>query len=111
MQVGYHVGVAETIQYQASHKSKTTQLSYIAWFKNLRKPILLLIMRNEKDGVLDSYDIEEGAPMSLVSAFAFPVVTFAFSLFLLLKKKSPMLTDKPLPSAMPDDSSSGDAKS
>jgi len=111
LQIGYHVGVSETIRYHASHSSKTTQVSYIAWFQKLPKPILLLIMRNETDGVVDSYDIEQGAPMSVVGALAAPVLTFAFSLFLVWKRKSPMLAEEASPSRMPDESSTGDAKS
>ena len=100
--VGYHVGVTETIQHLQSHRSKTTQMAYIAWFGKLPKPILLLIMRNEVDGALDSYDIYQGTPMSMVTGFAYPILLFAISLYLLRKRKSPMLADDPLLSQMPD---------
>jgi hypothetical protein len=70
-------------------------VSYVAWFQKIPKPMLLLITRSEKDGVIQSYQFDQGEPMSLVGAYAFPLLTFGFSLYLVRRRKSPTLTDKP----------------
>jgi hypothetical protein len=93
LQVGYHTGASVTLRHNDSHTSRTTQVAYVAWFQKIPKPILLLITRSETDGVFQSYRLDEGAPMSLVRGYAFPLVTFAFSLFLFRRRKSPMLRD------------------
>jgi hypothetical protein len=90
LQVGYHSEVSATFQLNNSHASRTTQVAYIAWFQKSPKPILLLVERTETDGVLQGYRINQGAPMSLVGGAAFPLVFFAFSLVLFLKRKSAM---------------------
>jgi hypothetical protein len=82
VRVGYHVQASATMNVKASHTSRTTQVAYVAWFQNLSKPLLLLIERSEGDGVFQSYSIEQGAPMSLVSAYAYPLIAFGLSLYL-----------------------------
>jgi hypothetical protein len=90
LQVGYHSEVSARLQLNNSHTTRTTQVSYVAWFQKIPKPILLLIERSETDGVLQGYQINEGAPMSLIGSFAFPLAVFAFALFLFLRRNSPM---------------------
>jgi hypothetical protein len=90
LQVGYHVEVSATFRLNNSHTTRTTQLSYIAWFQKIPGPMLLLVERTETDGVLESYQINQGAPMSLIGSYASPLLVFAFSLVLFLKRKSPM---------------------
>lgn len=82
VRVGYHVQASATLNVKSSHSSKTTQVAYVAWFQNLSKPILLLIERSETDGVFQSYRIDEGAPMSLVGAYAYPLIALGLSLYL-----------------------------
>jgi hypothetical protein len=79
--VGYHVGASAALSAKGSNTSKTVQISYIAWFEKRPAPMLLLVERSESNGAVQEYDIEEGAPMSLVAAYAYPLVFFAFSLF------------------------------
>lgn len=93
LQVGYHTEVSATFRLNNSHTSETTQVSYVAWFQKIPKPILLLVERTEMDGVLQGYRINQGAPMSLVGSLAFPLVVFAFSLVLFLKRNSAMFRD------------------
>jgi hypothetical protein len=93
LQIGYYSGVSATLHVHDSHTSGTKQVAYIAWFQKLPKPMLLLITRSETDGVLQGYRLDEGAPMSFVPGYSFPLVMFAFSLFLFRRRKSPMLTD------------------
>jgi hypothetical protein len=82
VRVGYHVETSATLNVKGSHSSRTTQVAYVAWFQNISKPILLLIERSETDGVFQSYRIAEGAPLSLVSAYAYPLIAFGLSLYL-----------------------------
>lgn len=82
VRVGYHIQAAATMNVNGSHTSRTTQVAYVAWFQNLSKPILLLIERSETDGVFQNYAIEQGAPMSLVTAYAYPLIALGLSLYL-----------------------------
>jgi hypothetical protein len=87
-QVGYYSGATGTLQLNASHISKRIQVSYLAWFQNLPKPIVLLISRSEADGGRQSYRINEGTPMSLVIGYSRPLVMFAFSLYLVRRNRN-----------------------
>ncbi len=93
LQVGYYSGYAATLRHNNSHASRTIQVAYVAWFQNIPKPILLLITRSETDGVFQGYQLEEGAPMSLVGGYAFPLMTFALALVLFRRRRSRMLVD------------------
>jgi hypothetical protein len=94
VQVGYYSGATETVQLNASHISKRTQISYAAWFQNVPKPVLLVISRSESDGVFEGYRVLEGEPMSLVVGYASPLLLFAFSLYLLRRKNNPPAMDR-----------------
>lgn len=85
--VGYYSGVSATLKHNDSHTDRTIQVSYVAWFQKMPHPILLLITRSETDGVLEEYRIDEGAPMSLVRAYALPMDMFVFSLFLYRRRR------------------------
>ena len=89
VQVGYYSGVTGTVQVNASHISKRTQISYAAWFQNVPKPMLLLVSRSESDGVFEGYRVGEGEPMSLIVGYAKPLLLFAFSLYLVRRKNNP----------------------
>lgn len=94
VEVGYYSGVEMTLQHNASHKSKRLQISYLAWFVNLPKPILLVITRVQTDGADAAYRIDEGVLSSLAIGYALPLVMFGFSLFLLLRRNSPGLREE-----------------
>jgi hypothetical protein len=79
--VGYHVETSATLSLKSSSTETTTQVSYMAWFQKRSAPMLLLIQRLESNGVIQEYDIAEGAPLSLVAAYVYPLVFFAFALF------------------------------
>lgn len=95
IQVGYYSGVEATFQYKNSHTTKKTQVAYIAWFQKRPKPILLLISRLETDGSLTRYSINEGEPWSLARPMGLPLLTLAFSIFMVRKRRSPVLNDSP----------------
>jgi len=100
LQVGYYTQVSATYQSNGSHKTRRTQVSYLAWFQNLPKPILLLVERRENNGVLEGYKIGEGEPMSLVRAIGLPLLALAFSFYMMRRKKS-LLYDGPSPQESP----------
>ena len=87
IQVGYYSGITKTFQLNASHLERKTQASYLAWFDKIQKPILLLLERHDKDGVLQYYYIAQGEPMSMVSAYLPSMLFFAFSLYMVCRKK------------------------
>jgi hypothetical protein len=93
VQVGYHTEVSITVRYNESRSNRKTQVSYIAWFDKFPNPMLLLITRSETAGILQGYEINEGAPMSLVGSYALPLLIFVFSLFLFLKRRSSVFKD------------------
>jgi hypothetical protein len=86
--VGYFVRVEATFQLRASRNLKKTQMSYIAWFENIHKPILLLIERYDASGGERTYNIAEGEPASIVRAVGLPPLAFLFFLYMTLKKKA-----------------------
>lgn len=89
VQVGYYSKVTLTLQLGAKRKEKRTQASYIAWFQKVQKPILLILERNETDGVVQGYVIAEGEPMSIARSFAAKLLLFAFSLYMVIRKRAP----------------------
>lgn len=95
LQVGYYSGVTATLGLNASHASRRTQLSYVAWFQNIPKPMLLVVSRAESDGVFEGYRIGEGEPRSLIVGYASPLLLFAFSLYLMRRKSVPAATNHP----------------
>jgi len=86
VQVGFFSKITVTLQLGAQHKSRRTQASYIAWFEKLPGPILLLIQRNEEDGSVRSYQIDEGEPRSIVRPVVLPLLVFIFSLYMVCRK-------------------------
>jgi hypothetical protein len=85
--VGYYSGITKTFQLNTSHLEKKTQASYIAWFDKIQKPMLLLLERHDKDGALQDYIIAQGEPMSIVGAYLPSLLLFAFSLYMVCRKK------------------------
>jgi hypothetical protein len=88
VQVGYYSGAATTLQLNASHTSRRTQISYLAWFQNIPKPLLLLVSKSETDGAFDGYRIGEGEPRSLIVGYALPLLFFTFCLYFARRKST-----------------------
>ena len=86
VQVGYYSGITATFQLNASHRSKKTQVAYLAWFQKIPKPFILVINRYESGGVLQGYEIDEDHPMSFVRGYGLPLLALGGSLYLVLKK-------------------------
>lgn len=86
VQVGYFSKLTITVQLNSERKSRRTQQSYLASFARIRKPVLLIIEREEQDGVVRRYEIGEGEPFSLVRSLGIPIVVFACALYMLNRK-------------------------
>jgi hypothetical protein len=89
LQVGYYSGATTTLQLNASHTSRGTQISYLAWFQNVPKPLLLLVSKSETDGTFDGYRVGEGQPRSLIVGYSLPLLLFTFCLYFVRRKSTP----------------------
>jgi len=87
LQVGYYTRFTVTVRLNASHKTKETQVTYLAWFQGLPRPSILAISRHESDGVLQGYDIDEGEPASLVRSYGLPMLMLGVSVYLVRRKR------------------------
>jgi hypothetical protein len=88
VQVGFYSGIAATFRLHASHYTKKTQVSYLAWFQKIRKPLILVIDRYESDGVLH-YEIAEaeGGPVGFARLYVLPLLALGVSLYLVRRRK------------------------
>lgn len=86
--VAYYVGVEATFQFGASRSTKKTQMSYAAWFRDIHKPILLVVERYDLSSGERSYAIGEGEPASVIRAMGLPPLLFIFFLYMTLRKPS-----------------------
>lgn len=92
--VGHYAGGSVIFQKGASHRTTKVSDTYIAWFRKIPKPILLMVERYDEDGALQGYEIHSADSISpLARAYALPLVALAVSIFLVRKRKSPMLSD------------------
>jgi hypothetical protein len=93
-QVGHYADGSVILQNGASHTTTKVSDTYIAWFRKFPKPILMMVQRYDEDGVLQRYEIHSADSVSpLARAYALPVVALAVSIYLVRKRKSPMLSD------------------
>lgn len=95
IQIGYFTRVTATFQLNASHTTRKTQVSYLAWFPKLPKPTILIINRYATDGGSQNYEIGEGEIGNIAFGLGFPLLALAFSSFLVWRKDSPLLNDPP----------------
>ena len=91
IKVGYYSGATKSIHLDGSHTPETinpSQATYIAWFQKRPKPILVAITRYANDEGQKAYGISEVDSVSIVRAYAVPVLLFGVSLFLARNRKS-----------------------
>lgn len=74
---------------------RETAYVYIAWFEKRSKPMLVSIALYANDAGQKAYQISEVNGMSVVRAYAIPVLLFAVSLFLMSRRKSSRQTSWP----------------
>ena len=84
MLVGAYWHVSGNYNIKESHTTRTSQLSYLAWFEKRKESTILIVTRTEMDGSRLRYDIGEGDPFTTLRAHLLPVLVFAFSTFWLL---------------------------
>lgn len=72
VQIGYYVRAEAVVQVNQRHLEKELQASYIAWFQNLPRPILLILQKQQIDNGAEDYQIAQGDPKGLVRGFALP---------------------------------------
>jgi hypothetical protein len=94
IQIGYFAKITRTFQLNASHTTRKTQVAYVAWFKSLPQPIILIISRNQTDGRLQDYEIGEGEVGSMARGLGLPLLALGFSTFVVWKRDSPLLNDQ-----------------
>jgi hypothetical protein len=92
IKVGYYSGVTKSIHLDGSHTPETinaSQATYIAWFQKRPKPILVAITLYANDEGQKAYGISEVGPLSIVRAYALPILLFGVSLFLAKSRRAP----------------------
>jgi hypothetical protein len=103
IQISYYAKVTATFQFNASHTTRKTQVAYLAWFQRFPKPTILIINRNQTDGGLQDYEIGEGEIGNIAWGLGLPLLAFAFAIFAVRKRDSPLLNDQsPKQSSPPD---------
>lgn len=92
-----------SMEYNAkqSHRTKETELSYLAWFQKRSKPIILVITRSETDGSQLSFDIDEGSLFGIVRAYLLPALVLTFSVIWFRKRRTFLRDDSALPGTQP----------
>jgi hypothetical protein len=87
IRVGYYSGVTATVRVSGSNTSeKVKQASYLAWFQQRPKPILVAITCYESSGDQKAYGISEVDPAVLIRGYSLPILLFGVSLFLVCRK-------------------------
>jgi len=90
--IGHYAGGSVVHQYGASHTTTKVSDTYIAWFRKIPRPILLVVQRYNEDGVLQRYEVQSADSISpMARVYALPLIALAVSIFLVRKRKSPML--------------------
>ena len=88
IQVAAYVGASVDYKYGESHTTKTTQLSYLAWFEKRSKPTILVVSRTETDGSQLHFDISEDNPFDTVRFYFVPAAVLAVSIYWFRRKRS-----------------------
>lgn len=86
--VAAYFGAATEYKHGESHSTKTTQLSYLAWFEKLPKPTILIVSRTQVDGSKARFETDEGSIFGMVRIYMLPVVPFALSLWWFVRTRS-----------------------
>lgn len=97
--VGHFVRGSAVLQGEdgSSHTGTIVSDTYLAWFGKFPKPILMNVKRLSQDGALQRYEIDSTTSLSsLAWAYLVPLVALAASIYLVRKRKSPLLSDPAL---------------
>ena len=88
VQIGYYARAQAVIRVNERHVEKESQASYIAWFENLQRPILLILQKQQIDNGPEEFEIALGYPVSMVRGFALPFFAFVGAIFAFRWSKS-----------------------
>lgn len=94
IQVGAYWHASADYNPKASHTTKTTQISYLAWFEKRSKPTILIVTRTEIDRSRVQFNLGEGKPLGIFEAYLPPLLLLGASIYWLQRKRS---ADKNVP--------------
>lgn len=81
IQVAAYWGTSVEYKHGESHTTKTTELSYLAWFEKRPKPMIFIVTRTQIDGSTVRFDTDEGSLLGTVRVYLVPASVFALSLY------------------------------
>lgn len=94
--VGHYAGGSVIFKNGTSHTMSKISDTYVAWFSKIPKPIVMVVQRYNEDGVLQRYEVGSADSVSAVlRIYAFPLLALAVSIYLVCKRKSPLLSEPP----------------
>jgi len=63
------------------HSSRVREVTYLARFEKLPKPMVLVVTSREQEGNPNTYEIDEGQSQSLIRSYGLPWLIFGLSLY------------------------------
>lgn len=94
LRVGHYAGASAILQNGKSHTTSEVSDTYVAWFTKIGHPIPLVIKRYNRDGKVEKYEVGSGdSTLPIAKAYILPLAMLAISIFLVSKRKSPMLRE------------------
>lgn len=88
IQIGAYWGASAEYKHGESHTTKTTELSYLAWFEKRPKPMIFIVTRTEVDGATVRFNTDEGSLLGMLRVYLVPVAILALSLYWFLRTRS-----------------------
>lgn len=79
--VSAYYGGSIEYEHDDLRKSRTTQVSYLAWFERRPNPTILIITRTEVEGSPVRFDVNEARPLTLLRLRSTSIAALAFSLY------------------------------
>ena len=89
IQVAAFFGVSAEYRGGQSHVTKTTEVSYLAWFEKRSRPIIFVVIRTEVDESWLRFQTDESSIFSLLRIYVLPGSFLALSVYWFLSKRSP----------------------
>jgi len=92
--IGHYVAAYAEYRNGTSHTTTRVEDSYVAWFSKIPKPFLLVVRRYQRDGAVERYEIDSSYSVSPIArAYALPLMAWLVTIYLVRKRKSPLLSD------------------
>lgn len=85
--VAAYLGASAEYKHGESHRTKTAELCYLAWFEKRAKPTILVITRTETDGSRVHFEVSEDTPLDILRSYLLPAVVLAISIYWFLRKR------------------------